>query len=208
MPDVQSILQTNDAEVRKWASLLFFLMDPAVPAPTQEDFWGADYLPIVPAGALQLGYITTDGISDSTEISAEDTTMLQKLQPVRNDMTGLVQTLAVSFGESNAYTQALRHAVPFEDFPIEKDGPWHFDQEITEFPEYRGGFIGQDGVGSQAVYRVEFGYRIKVVGMEGRTLNRTNPEVHGFTFGLFPDIVTGQPSYRGQDAPRYHPVAP
>ena len=46
----------------------------------------------------------------------------------------------------------------------------------------------------------------KVVGMEGRTLNRTDAEVHGFTFGLFPDYVTGQPSYRGQDAPRYHAV--
>lgn len=206
MPDVQSVLVAHDAEVRKWATIAFFIMDPATPAPTKESFWGADHLPILPAAAKQLGYITTDGISDSIDISAEDTNMLQKLQPVRNDLTGMTNTLSVSFGESNAYTQALRHAVPFEDFPETEVGAWHFDNEISEFPEYRGGFIAQDGVGSQAVFRVEFGYRIKVVGMEGRTLNRTDAEVHGFTFGLFPDYVTGQPSYRGQDAPRYHAV--
>lgn len=205
MPDVQSQLVVTDTNVRKWGTQLFFLQAPDAPAPT-EFFAAVDHLPLLPEDALQLGYITTDGISQEDSVSVENTPMLQSLEPVRYDLTGIEKTLTVAFGEDNAFVQALYHLVPFEDFPDAADGPWRFsDGEATQSPVYRLGVIMQDGVGSQARYRFEYGYRAVVTAKTARTMNRTDAESYGFTFGLTKDPVAKKSYERVQDGPVYHP---
>ena len=207
MPDVQSILNVNDNNVRKWGTQLFFLMDPAATVPT-EWFGSTDHLPILPPGAIDLGYITTDGIGNEDSVSSEPTQMLQSLEPVRIDLTGIEKSLTVAFGEDNALVQALWHGVPFEDFPTERDKPWIFDDgEVSQYPYYRLGWIGQDGVGSQARYRVEFAYRAQVTAKESRSANRSDAETYGFTFGLFKDPVLKKSFTRAQNGPFYFPAA-
>lgn len=208
MPDVQSLLNVNDNNVRKWGTQLFFIMDPAAPVP--ESWFGSeDHLPILPEGALDLGYITTDGISSEDSISSEPTQMLQSLEPVRTDLTGIERSMTVAFGEDNAFVQALWHGVPFEDFPEAADGPWvHDDGEVSQYPYYRAGWLGQDGVGAQARYRVEFGYRVQVTAKESRTANRSDPETYGFTFGIFKDPVLKKAFTRAQNGPFYFPAGP
>ncbi len=208
MPDVQSMLQVTDTNVRKWGTQLFFLMAPEAPIPT-EWFGEEDHLPILPSGALQLGYITTDGISQEDSISNEGTPMLQTLEQVRYDLTGIEKSLTVGFGEDNAFVQAIWHGVPFEDFPLLASEPWEFtDGDISQYPWYRLGWLGQDGVGSQARYRVEFGYRATLTAKESRTANRTDPETYGFTFGLTKDPVERKSFLRKQDGPAYYGVEP
>lgn len=201
MPDVQTQLVTNDKNVRKWGTQLFFLMAPDAEVPTVF-FDAVDHTPVLPAGALQMGFITTDGIGQEDSISTENTQMLQQLEPVRSDLTGIEKSLTVAFGEDNGHVQALWHGRPFEDFPEDPELPWGFgDGKITQYPYYRLGWIGQDGVGDQARYRFEFGYRATLTAKEGRTANRSDAETYGFTFGLFRDPVVGESYWRGQNGP-------
>lgn len=203
MPDVQSILEVTDTNVRKWGTQLCYLMAPDAPVP-ELFFSVADGLPILPAGAIQMGYITTDGISFDDAISNETTQMLQSLEPVRSDLTGVEKTLAVAFGEDNGYVQALYHGVPFEDFPTDAAAAWIFDDgEISQYPYYRVGVIMQDGVGATARYRHEFGYRATLTAKESRTANRSDAETYGFTFGLFKDPEVKKSYTRGQNGPTY-----
>lgn len=206
MPDVQSMLTVTDTNVRKWGTQLFFIMPPDAAIP--ETWFGAeDHLPILPADALQLGYITTDGISSEDSISTEPTQMLQSLEAVRHDLTGIEKSLTVAFGEDNGYVQAIWHGAPFEEFPTDPAAPWLFDDgEISQYPYYRLGWLGQDGVGDQARYRVEFGYRATLTAKESRSANRSDPETYGFTFGLTKDPVLKKSFTRGQNGPFYFPT--
>lgn len=204
MPDVQSQMIVNDQNVRKWGTQILAVMAPDATVPT-EWFGATDYLPILPVAAKQMGYITTDGIGQEDSISNEGTNMLQTLEQVRSDLTGIEKSLTVAFGEDNAFVQALWHGVPFEDWPATADGAWEFaDGEISQYPYYRLIVLGQDGVGSQARYRVEFAYRATVTAKTGRTMNRTDAETYGFTFGLFRDKAANRSFLRKQDGPAYH----
>lgn len=207
MPDVQSILTVNDNNIRKWGTQLCFLQAPDATVPTS--FFGAsDFLPVLPSGALQMGYITTDGIGQEDSISSENTQMLQSLEPVRADLSGIEKTLTVAFGEDNAYVQALWHGVPFEDFPTDAAASWIFDDgDIAQYPYYRLGVIMQDGVGSQARYRFEYAYRATVTAKTARSANRADAETYGFTFGLFKDPIVKKSFTRAQNGPTYN-VAP
>ena len=203
MSDVQSQLNVVDTNVRKWGTQLFFLLAPNADIADHEWF-DENREPALPAGAIQLGYITTDGIGQEDSISSEGTQMLQSLEPVRTDLTGIEKSLNVAFGEDNAYVQALWHGTPFEDFPDDPAGAWIFDDgEVSQYPYYRLGWIGQDGVGDLARYRVEFAYRATITAKEGRTANRSDAETYGFTFGLFKDPVLKKSFTRAQNGPFY-----
>lgn len=203
MPDVQSQLIVTDTNVRKWGTQLFFLQAPDAPVPTAW-FGPTDRLPILPEDARQLGFITTDGIGQEDSINTEPTSMLQSLEPVRHDLTGIEKSLTVAFGEDNAFVQALWHGVPFEDFPTDRAGAWQFDDgQITQYPYYRLGWLGQDGIGDQARFRVEYGYRATLTAKESRSANRSDPETYGFTFGLTKDPVIKKSFTRAQNGPYY-----
>jgi len=196
-------MTTDESNVRKWGTQLFFLQAPDAVVP--ELFFDAiDSLPILPADALQLGFITTDGISQEDSISSDNTSMLQSLEPVRTDLTGIEKSLTVAFGEDNAFVQALWHGVDFANFPATNDGAWVYDDgALNDYPYFRLGVIMQDGVGAAARYRFEYGYRAKVTAKTGRTLNRGTPETYGFTFGLFKDPDEGLSFTRSQNGPTY-----
>ncbi len=203
MPAVEDTLVTRDDAVRHWGTLLFAIMDYETPIP--DELFGEDRLPIaLPDLARDLGFITTDGVSNADELSSDPTTMLQQLQPVRTDLTGRERSLTVAFGEANAWVNALYHLKRVADFPADKFGAWDFsdDDEEPDSPWYRFLIFGQDGVGPQAVYRMEAAYRAKVTAKTERTLARQS-ETFGFTFGLFKDPVSGLTYRRAQDSPSY-----
>lgn len=203
MPDVQSQMIVNDKNVRKWGTQLYFLMAPNAPIPASW-FGVTDRMPILPPGSLQLGYVTTDGVSQQDSLSSDATSMLQSLESVRTDMTGIEKTWAVAFGEDNAWVQAIWHGVPFGDFPALSSGAWVFDDgDIAAYPYYRMGILMQDGVGDQARYRVEFAYRATVTAKQARVANRTAEETYGFTFGLFKDPSVKKSFTRAQNGPAY-----
>ncbi|WNM27553.1 hypothetical protein RN607_00705 [Demequina capsici] len=203
MPTVDSLLVVDEENVRKWPTQLFYLQAPDAAIPT-EFISATDYMPILPADAIQLGFITTDGVSVDESLSSEDTQMLQSLEPVRSDLTGIARTLTIAFGEDNAYVQALWHGVDFASFPTDPAAPWVFeDGAATQFPYYRAGLIMSDGVGSSARYRHEYGYRVTVNSKDTRTLNRSDPETFGVTFSLLKDPTVGKSYHREQDGPSY-----
>lgn len=204
MPDVQSQLIVSDTNVRKWGTQLFGILPQDADIGDHVWFDPTDRLPVLPADTIQLGYITTDGIANEDSISSENTEMLQSLEPVRTDLTGIEKTLTVAFGEDNGHVQALWHGTPFEDFPSDPAAPWVFhDGEISQYPYYRIFWVGQDGVGDQARYRVEVGYRATLTAKESRSANRTDPETYGFTFGLYKDPTIKRSYTRLQNGPAY-----
>ncbi|ANC31430.1 hypothetical protein [Isoptericola dokdonensis] len=205
MSAVDELLQTNDTATRKWGTKLLALEDYNRPVP--DAFFTALNEPVLPATARQLGFITTDGITQANSISSESTQMDQQLEPVRTDMTGIEKQLTVAFGESsNAWVNAVLHGKRVADFAEDPHSPWLFhDGDITDYPYYRLWVIAQDGVGDNVFYRVEYAYRAKVTATTDRTLARANPENIGFTFGLFKDPIAGRSLSRGENGPGFLP---
>lgn len=201
MPAVDSILTINESAVRKWGTQLFAIADYDTAAPSS--FFGGDHLPIaLPTDHMDMGFVTTDGVTAADSISSEPTNMLQSLEPVRSDVTGREQSLSVVFGEANAWVNALYHLQQVADWPADRDGAWEFtDSGITDSPYYRVMLYAQDGVGSQAIYRVEYAYKAKVTSKTDRALSRSASESFGFTFALYRDPLLDKGFYRGQDGP-------
>lgn len=203
MPEVAPKL--NDKNVRKWGRMLIAIADETAAIP--EKFFGDDHLPIaLPDSHKDMGFVTTDGTTETDALTSEGTTMLQTLEEVRSDLTGRVQTISVAFGESNAWTNALAHGLPVSEWADDPNTPWIFDDgALSEWPYYRIFLIGQDGVGASARYKVEYAYRAKVTAKTDRVKNRTAPETLGFTFGLYKDPIVGKTFTRGENGPSMHP---
>ena len=191
--DVQQYMQNDPGNVRKHATMIIAIADYSTPAP--EKFFGDDGLPCkLPDGYKQLGYVTTKGMVEKRSVKTDDTTMLQDLEPVRSDLSSSTRQLDVTFGEANAYTEALRAGLPVASWPESKDSKtWAYTEcGVSQMPLYRIYLIAQDGVGADAVYRVEFAYKTTISGFGDRTLDRTDTEDLGFTFDVLTDERTGK----------------
>lgn len=191
--DLAKILGDNNTLVHKWGTQLLALADYSTPMPGKF-FDTATGKPLtLPEGFKILGYITTDGQQSSRSIESSDTNMVQDLEPVRTDMTGRTRTLHVNFGESNAWVKGLAHGKPVSAWPSAKDADWEYtDGEVTDMPYYRLLTIAQDGVGDDATYRIQAGYRVKVTDQGDQTLNRSDVEVEDTTFGFYKDPASGK----------------
>ena len=95
--------------------------------------------------------------------------------------------------------KALAHGLPVSKWPTKADDGFEFtDGEATDFPYYRLIWLGQDGVGADAHYRIEAGYRVKVTNQGDSTKNRSDAENEDQTFTFFRDPKTGKVFYEGE----------
>lgn len=199
MPDFAP--EVNNKAVRKWGVQKLCLVPPGLVIP---ELFGVDGLPIVmPAGSLDLGFVTTDGVASSDSISSEGTQMLQTLEEVRSDLTARTKTLTTTFGERNAYVKALEAGMPLEEFPADKYGPTSFKHgaEVADFPYYGALLFKIDGVGAEAVYGVEHFPRIKPTSITDRTRNRSAVDGLGVTFGVYKDAAAGYSHWDAEGGP-------
>lgn len=196
--DVQSMLNDNNKNIRKFGTALLAVADYSTPAITE--FWNADGTPkALPQGYKALGYITTDGIKMQRSITTANTEMLQDLEPVRTDITAKTRTLQVQFGEANAWTKALAAGLPVSQWSQTKDADWEFtDGQIHDFPYLRLLLLMQDGIGNDAFYRVEYAYRAKITAQGDQTKSRTAVEEEDMTFTVFRDPAANASYYTGQ----------
>ena len=191
--DVQQYMQNDPGSVRKHATMILAIADYSTQAP--EKFFGDDGLPCqLPTGYKQMGYVTTKGVVEKRSVKTDDTTMMQDLEPVRSDLSSSTRQIDVTFGEANAFTEALRAGLPVASWPESKDSKtWSYTERgISQLPLYRIYLIAQDGVGADAVYRVEFAYKATITGFADRTLDRADTEDLGFTFDVLTDERTGK----------------
>lgn len=191
--DVQQYMQNDPGSVRKHATMVLAIADYSTPAP--EKFFGDDGLPFqLPDGYKQMGYVTTKGVVEKRSVKTDDTTMMQDLEPVRSDLSSSTRQIDVTFGEANAFTEALRAGLPVASWPESKDSKtWAYTEHgLSQLPLYRIYLIAQDGVGADAVYRVEFAYKASISGFGDRTLDRPDTEDLGFTFDVLTDEKTGK----------------
>lgn len=193
--------EVNNKAVRKWGVQKLCLVPPGLVLPA---LFGVDGLPIVPpAGALDLGFVTTDGVASSDSISSEGTQMLQTLEEVRSDLTARTKAVTLTFGERNAYVKALEAGVPLEDFPVDKYGPTSFKHgaEVADFPYYGALLYKVDGVGAEAVYGVEHFARVKPTSITDRTRNRSAVDGLGLTLGVYKDAAAGYSHWDAEGGP-------
>lgn len=191
--DVQQYMQNDPGSVRKHATMVLAIADYSTPAP--EKFFGDDGLPFqLPDGYKQMGYVTTKGVVEKRSVKTDDTTMMQDLEPVRSDLSSSTRQIDVTFGEANAFTEALRAGLPVASWPESKNSKtWAYTERgLSQLPLYRIYLIAQDGVGADAVYRVEFAYKASISGFGDRTLDRPDTEDLGFTFDVLTDEKTGK----------------
>lgn len=191
--DMQQYMQNDPGSVRKHATMVLAIADYSTPVP--EKFFGDDGLPFqLPTGYKQMGYVTTKGVVEKRSVKTDDTTMMQDLEPVRSDLSSSTRQIDVTFGEANAYTEALRAGLPVASWPESKDSKtWAYTERgLSQLPLYRIYLIAQDGVGADAVYRVEFAYKASISGFGDRTLDRPDTEDLGFTFDVLTDEKTGK----------------
>lgn len=191
--DVQQYMQNDPGSVRKHATMVLAIADYSTPAP--EKFFGDDGLPFqLPDGYKQMGYVTTKGVVEKRSVKTDDTTMMQDLEPVRSDLSSSTRQIDVTFGEANAFTEALRAGLPVASWPESKNSKtWAYTERgLSQLPLYRIYLIAQDGVGADAVYRVEFAYKTTISGFGDRTLDRPDTEDLGFTFDVLTDEKTGK----------------
>lgn len=191
--DVQQYMQNDPGSVRKHATMVLAIADYSTPAP--EKFFGDDGLPFqLPDGYKQMGYVTTKGVVEKRSVKTDDTTMMQDLEPVRSDLSSSTRQIDVTFGEANAFTEALRAGLPVASWSESKNSKtWAYTERgLSQLPLYRIYLIAQDGVGAEAVYRVEFAYKASISGFGDRTLDRPDTEDLGFTFDVLTDEKTGK----------------
>lgn len=196
--DLQQYMQNDPGSVRKHGTMVFAIADYSTPAP--DKFFGDDGLPCkLPTGYKQMGYVTTKGVVEKRSVKTDTTTMLQDLEPVRSDVSSSDRQLDVTFGESNAFTQCLRAGMPVAHWPESKDAKsWEIKEaSISQLPYYRIYLLTQDGVGADAVYRVEFAYKVTPSAFADRTLDRADTEDLGYTFDCLTDEKTRQQYYKG-----------
>ena len=197
--DVPSILNDNNGNVRKWGTQLLAIADYSTAMPDPFFDTATNKPNQLPEGFKVMGYISTDGAKMSRGIEAADTSAVQDLEPVRSDITGRTRTMQLTFLEMNAWVKALAHGLPVSQWPENKDEGFEFtDEKTTEFPYYRLIWIGQDGVGDAAHYRIEAGYRVKVTNQGDNTKNRSDAEGEDQTFTFFQDPKTGKVFYEGE----------
>lgn len=197
MPDVTSQLADDNRLVQKHGTQILAVADYSAAVPTS---WFAApvsgrVLPnALPSGFKNLGYISTDGITSSTDISTSETMMVQSLEPVRSDVDSMTRTLAVTLGEAgSAWAQALAQQVPVAQWATAKTDPWEYhDGGRTEFPYYRLYILTQDGIGDSALYRTEFAYRAKITDLGDRSLQRSDAEMLDLTFTCYVDPIVGR----------------
>jgi len=190
MPDVISQQVDNGLYVHKHGNAILAIADYSADVP--DAFFGADGLPsTLPDGYKVMGYVTTDGFTQSSSISANDTQMLQSLDPVRSDMESLTKTLKATFGEASAWVNSIYSGMQVADWAATNSDVYQIDEGSTsEFPYYRILLLTQDGVGADAWYHVDFAYRAKVTNLGDRTLSRADSESYETTFTCYldPDV--------------------
>lgn len=204
-------LDDDNRFVRKHGTQILAIADYSTPVPTgwfenAVDGQGAviGQIPkILPTGYKNMGYISTDGIQESTDVSSSEVNAVQDLEPIRSDIDGISGTIQVTLLEMSGWVKALGANLPVAQWPVTKSAAWEFHRgEISDFPYYRLLILTQDGVGRDAVYRVEFAYRAKVTDIGDKTLNRTDAEMMQRTFTLYRDPVVKRSKTEAQTAIR------
>lgn len=201
-------IETDNRLVLKHGNKILAIADYDTP-PLEELFTAEGEPTALPSVFRQMGYITTDGVTQGNDVSSNDVNMDQDVEPVRSDIESIARTLGVTFGEANAWVNGLFHGLPVAEWPTDKSAAWDYTfGDITDPPFYRLLLLTQDGTGSQTKYRVEQAYKAKVTNLGERTLNRADPEGFQFTFGLYKDPATGKTYRRAQNGPFYLPETP
>lgn len=201
-------LETDNRLVLKHGNKILALADYDT-APVENLFTAGGEPTPLPPGFRQMGYVTTDGVTQGNDMSSTDTNMDQDIEPVRSDIESVTRTLGVTFGESNAWVNGLYHGLPVSEWADNKSDPWDYSfGEVEDPPFYRLLLLTQDGTGSQTKYRVEQAYRAKVTNLGERTLSRADAEGFQFTFGLYKDPATNLTYRRAQNGPFFQSVTP
>lgn len=207
MPSVEDIQDWNNDLIRKHPMMVCAIADRDTPTPDQL-FDDEDHLPApLPQGYYDFGYITTDGIPFSRDVSTEDVDSVQTTEHTRSDIESDVLTSQIVFQETSGLTLALQYGRKLADAPKLGEKALFRRPAAADQPHRRMYIITQDGIGDDALYRVFFLPDVQVTDFDDRTLSRSDEEQHSFTFTAYYDKRYGTSMEEQLDGPGWRKLA-
>lgn len=193
MPAFSTYQSLNGALKRKANLGAVLLAAPTATAPTT--LTGSDStLAAKPTGYNDLGWTTDDGATMSRSVDKNDITGWQGLAPIRSDVTSDVETIAVTFHETNAYVINTYFGVNLSALvPDAASGEVSWAKPSTPDPVYaRMLILSRDTISNQEFLFARSYPRVSVTDWDDLQFGKNDDGiVYGMTFTAYNDDVLG-----------------
>lgn len=188
MPGIENVGQWRRELIRKALFGSVFYADLDTPIPTLFDPTSGELQPL-PPDWVDVGYLTSDGVSFGRAMDSSDVESWQATEPTRSDPISDVSTAVFTMQETNPYSVALYEGIPLSELGDLGD-PWQWDKPANAVqPERRFLFISQDGSGADAIYVARLYPRGKVISTEDETHNKESAIQRGVTVQAYRDTA-------------------
>lgn len=147
----------------------------------------------MPAGFESLGWLSSDGATESGDISTTDITGWGSAAPLRTDVTEATATLGVSMLESKRLAREVYDSIDLSAVSVSAAGEAKYEiQAQPDVKFWRALVISVDGVGANRRYWATAYHKVSVTGREDFVnANGDDPAARGVTLTAVPDDVTG-----------------
>lgn len=168
-------------------------------------------LAALPTGYMPIGYTTDDGLTFATDLSMNDTTSSQSVEPTRSDVESEVLTGAYVPQETNAATVSMYKGLPLSGtgaLPAIGEA-WSIKRPpIPKLPYYRLLFIGLDyGDDGGEIYVVKHYPKARVITKDDQQWARSTETQHPVTVQAYRDPVLKTAEHEWIDGPGWRALA-
>jgi hypothetical protein len=175
VPAFETLQQLQNDAIRKFRNGSVFLsFDLTKPLPARLTS-ASDNAPAALTGFTDLGLLSEDGASFSSDVSTSDTTVWQRVEPARSDVVSKTNTLAVSCAETKRATIELYTGKDLSALVPATGGAVVFDDDAT--PNYRYArvlSIGVDDTNDGPIYYGRALHYARVTGLDDQGINKSD----------------------------------
>lgn len=193
MPSLADMQTVNRDLIRKGLEGSVFIKRRVAGDPEIETLVGPSGLLALPAGYLDVGFITKDqGVEWSRDIGTSDVMSHGQSQPTRRDITSDVTGLQFTAQESKAVTLGLHEGLDLSAVKRDANGNVTFDKPNRSASIYYRAFVlYKDGDGVDAVYFAKWLPNCQVSDRGNQSWNEDSEVQYQITLTAFVDPVVG-----------------
>ena len=163
----------------------------------------------LPAGWIDLGYLTEDGIEFGKDTNFSDVTGWQTRDKLRSDATSDQDTASMTFLETKPEIEAIYNSLPLSTMPGIGTTNYAYAKPAVPALLFRSVlFIGVDGSGDQVEYVVRLWPRVLMTGPDSVTWSAQNEASWPMSFEPYPDSTAGYASKTWRDGPGHRSHGP
>jgi hypothetical protein len=163
----------------------------------------------LPAGWIDLGYLSEDGIEFGKETEFADTMAWQSRDKLRSDATSDQDTATLTFLETKPQIEAIYNSLPMNTMPDVGATNYNYIKPAVPALLFRSLlFIGVDGSAEQVEYVVRLWPRVLMTGPDNVTWNASSEASWPMAFQPYPDALSGFSSKTWRDGPGHRSHGP